>query len=161
MDLASVFSSGLLFATAALALLLGEVGFCNTGEPIWWRFVGFFFTFMGLDEILCFHERLEKLTGIDWQVLYSPVVLIGGIGGLVTLWRLWQHRVGYLVYAGGAAAWFISQVFEKIEWSGRDGAGLENIYNQLMVAEEEFEMIGSLLFGLGVLLALKYALRKR
>ncbi len=155
------YSSALLFAASALALLLSQVDGYNTGNPVWWRFMGLFFAVMGLDEILSLHERLEKLTGIDWQVLYIPVVLIGGIGGLVTLKRLWQLRVGYLVYAGGAAAWFISQVFEKIEWSGHDGARLVNIYNQLMVAEEELEMIGSLLFGLGVLLALKYALRNR
>ncbi len=34
---------------------------------------------MAADEALTVHEELERRFGIDWQILYAPVILAGGL----------------------------------------------------------------------------------
>ena len=117
---------------------------------------------MATDELVAIHERLDAATGVDWQELYLPIAFLGGLAWLFTAWRLWRHRVGYLLYGAGAVAWFLSQVLEAIQWGvGDEKGGKVAIYNYLMIAEEVGEMIGSMLFCLAILVAIQCAYREQ
>ncbi len=172
------FSGGLLFAAAALAFMAGDAGLeggngqgwlrhlgwlMDRGQSrTWWRLMGLFFAFMATDELVAIHERLDAATGVDWQELYLPIAFLGGLAWLFTAWRLWRHRVGYLLYGAGAVAWFLSQVLEAIQWGvGDEKGGKVAIYNYLMIAEEVGEMIGSMLFCLAILVAIQCAYREQ
>ena len=47
------------------------------------------------------HERLERITGIDWQVLYSPLALVALALWLVVGRRLRESRSGVLAVCSG------------------------------------------------------------
>lgn len=68
---------------------------------------------MGLDEVLSFHERLEAALGVDWQILYIPVVALAAICWTLVLTRL--RPFGRLVLLVGAGAWFASQVLVLLQ----------------------------------------------
>jgi hypothetical protein len=94
--LAAYFSCGLLCAAAGLAFLIGNTvvdggigrewrqpGPMDRGQSrIWWRLIGCFFVFMAIDELVSVHERVESVTGVDWQQLYLPIVFLGGVAWL-------------------------------------------------------------------------------
>jgi len=80
----ALFSTGLLVAAAALAVLLGTGRFAPGGLATWLALAAFL-AFMAFDELLGVHEALERRTGIDWQLLYLPVVLLGGMAWLRAL----------------------------------------------------------------------------
>lgn len=143
-NLPALWSSVLLLAAGGLAALVAR----RPG----WRVVaglGLLFGFMGFDEAVAIHERLEALTGIDWEVLYAPVVAVGAVAWL-TVWR----RARSVVWArsalvAGSAAWAVAQFLEKVQWHGDVQAAH---YELMMVPEELLEMTGSLLFLAGVVL---------
>ncbi len=140
----AAWSAGLLVAAGALAAVVGR-------RPAWRAATGLavLFAFMGLDEAVAIHERLEALTGIDWQLLYVPVVLVGGVAWLA-LWRRGRTVARFRpALAAGSAAWFVAQVLEKVQWHGDVKAAH---YDLMMVLEELLEMTGSLLFLIAVLL---------
>lgn len=108
---------------------------------------------MAGDEVVELHERLEAATGVDWQLLYLPVAMVGALAWLRLL-RAWRGRTlpGVLLIAG-AACWGVSQVLEAVQWNG--DVQVEG-YVGLMLAEEMLEITGSaflLLAGLAVLVA--------
>lgn len=144
----TAFSALLLLAAGVLAWQVG--GARSSGYSKCWRIMGAFFVFMAFDEVLAIHEKVSApVTGMSWQVFYAPVVLCAAIGWLVILRRLPSTRARIL-WIGGAAAWFVSQVIEQVQW---DGDRL--VHPWTFIPEEMLEMTGSLLWGLAILLALR------
>ncbi len=108
------------------------------------------FAWMGVDEVVQVHERLEGATGVDWQVLYAPLGALGAVALILTV----RHMPGVperAVLVLGASAWLVAQVFEDLQWNGDQQA---RYFHVLMGAEELLEMTGSLLFGLAFMLVL-------
>jgi hypothetical protein len=146
LNFTTFFSAGLLLINAWLVLLLirgNQVGRVAFGLVA-------IFTLMGFDEVLKFHETLEKTTGIDWQILYSPIILVAGLA-----WAyIWLNIAGLtrILWTGGAFAWGSSQVLEAAQW-GWFASNSEKAdgYNLSMITEELLEMIGSGLFLLALL----------
>jgi hypothetical protein len=107
---------------------------------------------MGFDELLKIHERIEQAVGVDWQILYLPLMVFAGIGWLLVLARMGDKRQRRL-WIAGAVAWTASQLFEAAEW----GWGAESQiplpgYLYLTHIEELLEMSGSSFFLLTLLL---------
>ena len=106
---------------------------------------------MSFDELCGLHEWLEKATGVDWELLYAPVVAVAAVGALTLLLRWGPGRVSGLLVAGGGC-WFVAQVLEALEW---DGDVERPHYAFYMVPEELLEMSGSALLLLCALWALQ------
>jgi hypothetical protein len=134
LDVPAFFSAGLLWWAAALAWAAG-----GNLRP-----VAVFFAFMGVDELVSIHEWLERTSGVDWQLLYLPVMALGGI-----VWLRAAPRVGPL-WVAGAAAWVVAQVFELLQ---NDGDTL--VHPWMTVPEEMLEMAGSSLWVLALLVLLR------
>ncbi len=115
-----------------------------------------FFAFMALDEVLSFHESIERTTGIDWQVLYVPIFLIGAVAGIGALLVLRGLRVAQLTFLAGGAAWFVAQALEEIQWGANDEPIAH--YNLLMVPEELLEYLGSALWFVAFVLVIRHVL---
>ena len=147
-------SGGLLAAAALAAFIVARLGLRDGFGGVSAVALGSFFVLMALDEMLYLHERLETVTGIDWQILYLPLVLVGAVAWLAMIRRLWSHPLAAALFASGAAAWLASQVFEAVQW---DGDVL--VYRWMNVPEELLEMTGSALFALGLLSGLQASLR--
>ena len=150
----TVLTGGALLAAALGALVAGYV-VVGRARLVFHTLAGFF-TFMALDEVLSFHESVERSTGIDWQQLYLPIFLIGAVAGIGALLALRGLRVAQLTFLAGGAAWFFAQAFEEIQW----GAGDEPIahYNFLMVPEELLEYLGSALWFVAFVLVIRHVL---
>jgi len=151
----AVWSCFLLLAGAASALATGRADRGGARWP-WWPLAGLLL-FMAADELLGFHEWIERATGTDWEMLYAPVMLVGAAAGAGVLLRLRDHprlAVGFLA-AGGA--WALAQVLEALQW---DGGRPVDAYGELMAAEEILEMAGSVGFIL-VLVAAAERLRSQ
>ena len=140
---AALFSSGLL-AAAAL---------------VWWqlpqtraaRYVTGLLALMSLDELCSIHETLENVTGVDWELLYAPVVAVAGLAALVVL-RSWGRSRPSALLLGGGLCWLVAQVLEALEW---DGDVERPHYALYMVPEELLEMTGSTLLLLAGLWAFR------
>lgn len=152
-SLPAFFSGGLLLAAAALAYLAGQLG-VGTSR---WPFVAIagLFAFMGVDEIAVIHESLRYATGVEWQLLYLPIMLFGGIAWLAALRHLWPHVGARSCFAVGAGAWVLAQ---PLEWYQRADGVLHHRWT--ILPEEVLEMTGSALFGLGLLMAVQAALSR-
>lgn len=149
LGIGAAWSTFLLVAAALAALLAAEAAGSRT-LAVFAAFLGF----MSLDEAAGIHEELEKLTGVDWQVIYAPIVAFGGMAALAVIARMRRNgcRAGINLLLGGATAWFVAQVLEKIQW---DGDRQVHGYYGLATAEELLEMAGSLMFGLAMLALLR------
>jgi hypothetical protein len=147
----AAFSAALLLAAGVLAWRLSAVRAPRAlGSPGLWRFMGAFLVFMALDELLAIHERVSMSeSGISWQVFYAPVTVAAIIAWAAILRRL-PSVPARRMWLGGAAAWFVSQVIEAIQWDGN-----RLVHEWTFVPEETLEMTGSLLWGLALLLALR------
>ncbi len=159
-------TEGVLPAKFSAALLLGAglvsalAGLSLEGvRGRWWLFLGAFFAFMGIDEWRAFHENLETSVGVNWQYLYLPVILLGGIAWLIVLRDMLWARLSVALFVCGALAWFVAQVFEAIQWDLAAPGSEEDvlIHPGLVPPEEILEMAGSAMFGLAIL----YVLWKR
>ena len=128
---------------AALTVLRGRlVGWVLAVAGLW--------GLLGVDEAYAIHERLERVTGIDWQVLYAPIAFAGLLLFLALL-RTTRGTPKQLLTAG-ALGWGPSQVLELVQnWGGEPAA----LYDWYMVPEELLEMAGSALFVLAMLLILR------
>lgn len=110
--------------------------------PMW--FLSALFAVMAVDEAFSIHEKLEIAAGVDWPVLYAPVVLAGGAAFLFVARDLRHELVRFVPWIGGAFAWGIAQGLEIAEW---DDADLPRPgYVVMMVVEEILEMAGSALW---------------
>lgn len=144
---------------------LVSAGILAFAGMLWWRasgvgsvacerVLGAGLAFMAADELLSLHERIEGASGVDWQLLYLPVMAALGVGMLMVLGRHWRagHReVVALLFLGGAL-WAGSQLLEFLQWDGdtpRPG------YHVMMRTEEIAEFLGSGVFALAALAAIR------
>jgi hypothetical protein len=153
----ATYSAALWFSLGVLAVLLGRVD-SAAGEARLWFALAAVFVFNSADEFGQIHERLEFRTGIDWQILYSPLALIA-----VGLWPLAARRLrrigaglGLLIL--GTVCLVASQLAEALEYDSADKR--ISAFNEVVVLEELLEMAGALLVGLALLSALQ-ALSRR
>jgi hypothetical protein len=144
----ALFSGGLLLAaawesfTAASSKRLGA-----------WSFVlAALFLEMGFDELLMIHERIEQAAGVDWQILYLPLMAFAGIAWLLVFTKIGDRRQRIL-WTAGAGAWAASQLFEAAEWGWGAETRISLLgYLYLVHIEELLEMSGSSFFLLTLLL---------
>lgn len=114
--------------------------------------LGALFVLMGFDEAFQFHERLESATGVDWQLLYLPLILACGTAWLIVARALGRLRSAQVLMVLGGLAWLAAQVLEQVQWDGNvQVAG----YEAMMVVEETLEMGGSALFLLALYMVLR------
>ncbi|HYO85980.1 MAG TPA: hypothetical protein VES01_05925 [Dermatophilaceae bacterium] len=113
--------------------------------------------FMTADEFFGIHEWVSQF-GIRWQILYAPVAL--AVGVLVTVFLSVVARRGLRAPMAlvllGAAAWFVAQVLEFVEYDGRPPAPGQpevraSLYWVYVFIEESLENVGSVLFLLAAL----------
>ena len=142
------FSAALLAAGSAAFLRAAGTSRLKATAGLFGALLGL----MALDEVLRFHELLEAASGVDWQLLYAPVFLLGGVAALLLLLELRSELPPAVLLCAGGAAWTISQVLEAVQW---DGDRRVTGYGLMMPVEELLEMSGSALFllaGVHVLL---------
>jgi len=153
----ATYSAALWFSVAVLALHKGRID-PAPGLPHVWFGLSAFFVFISADEFGEIHERLERIVGVDWQILYSPVALLALVLWLFVARRLRQIGVGLGLLLAGTVCGVASQVAEAIEY----GPGDERIaaFDEVMVFEELVEMVGALLVGLALLTALQALCRR-
>jgi hypothetical protein len=150
MSVATWFSATLLWA-AAFWWLLVAVTVRPRSLAIWtWWLV---LAWLALDEGSAIHERLERWSGIDWQLLYLPVMGIAAFAwwGVVRRYRS-QARIA-AVLMSGAAAWIVVLILEFVQnWGGSPAQAA--LYVPTMITEEALEMIGSTVLLIAGILAL-------
>src|SRR5262245_42625878 len=71
---ASIWSALLLLVAAVAAARAARTrdGFARGSLAV-------LFAFMACDEAFAIHESLEKATGVDWQVLFAPIVALAAV----------------------------------------------------------------------------------
>lgn len=159
-DAANLDSEGSVATGFAVALLWGA-GFwwllvAIVTRPVspaiwmWWPVLAW----LAIDEGTAIHERLERWSGIDWQLLYLPVmVFFGAVWWGVVLRHRRQARVVTLLFFV-AAAWGVVLVLELVQnWGGPPVRAA--IYVPTMITEEAFEMIGTTVLLIAGILALR------
>jgi hypothetical protein len=142
----ATFSALLLLAVGGLALLNGLVRTTDRSEQRWWIILALVFTFLGIDESTALHEILQDRVHLWGQAVLMPVMLIGIAGWWIALQRLRPHREAARLFVLGAVAWVLSQAIDF---------ALNEPWGWTIVPEELFEMLGSALFGLALLVALR------
>jgi hypothetical protein len=118
-----------------------------------WLALGLFLAFMAFDELLMIHETVETRLGIDWQLVYLPVVAVGGIAYLWLLREMPRWSLQQVMFIAAAGLWCFSQVLEKLEYTNGD-TPVANfwVYDGI---EKVAQFTGSTLFLLVGLLALE------
>ena len=140
----ATFSALLLFTASFLTLRLpGSV----VARPVS-LVLAALFLYAGLDEAFEIHEKLEAKIDIDWELLYVPGFLVAVVALGALLYALRSFRTSLALVLAAMACWFVSQLFEALEW---DPSGPTSAYVPLMVAEELLEMTGSSLLILALL----------
>jgi hypothetical protein len=150
---ATRFSSALLWAAAFWWLLVAMTVRPRSVFAWMWSLI---LAWLGLDEGSAFHERVERWSGIDWQLLYLPIMGIAALAwlGVVRRFRDQPRIVALLVVA--ASVWLVALVLELIQnWGGSPVRA--SIYDPTMIIEEAFEMIGSTALLIAGMLALRTA----
>jgi hypothetical protein len=149
-SVATWFSAALLGAAAFWWLLVGLADRPRSlAVWMWWPLLAW----LALDERTAIHERLERLSGIDWQLLYIPVMGLAAVAwwGVVRRYRS-QTRVVAL-FVVGAAVWIVVLLLELVQnWGGSPVQAA--IYVPTMITEEALEMVGSTVFLIAAILAL-------
>lgn len=149
-SVATWFSAALLWSAAICWLLVAATA--RPRLPALWVW-SLLLAWLALDEGNAFHERLERWSGIDWQLLYLPVVGIASVAWWGLVRRYWTQRstVGLLV--AGAAAWASALLLELVQnWGGSPVKAA--IYDPAMITEEALEMIGSTMLLIAAILVL-------
>lgn len=144
----ALFSGVLWSGVGVLAVLVGRA----LGEEAWYLLAGLF-GLLAADEVLEFHERLENITGVDWQILYAPVALAAApLWALIGL-RLRRLHTGFVAFAVATLLILVAQPLEALQVnSAGDPQPGFRIY---VVSEEVLEMLSALLLGLALLAVLQ------
>lgn len=145
----TLFSATLLLCNAALVGLLIRR---QELRAMYWP-LAILFAEMAFDETLRLHENLEDLVGLDWQVIYLPLILAAGLAWLAFLRRFWREPAIRWLWLAGAMAWIVSQFSEAAAWGwwglypNQEARG----YLAYVVVEETLEMTGSAVLLLALL----------
>jgi hypothetical protein len=148
--------SGVLLTAAAVLAVLVASELARGRFRNFWIGMGAVFAFMALDEVWTIHERFEGWTGIDWQLAYVPIAVGAGSLIVVGFRDLAAIRGAARLFVAGGAAWLAAQVLEDLQWAGDV---LE--HEGMIVPEEVLELLGSSLFGLASLVALRRVVATR
>lgn len=149
----AVFSAALLLLAAAAALGWASVTATRWGVR-WAALTALFFVFMASDEVVSVHERMERLTGLDWQLIYVPVVIAAAVPAVGLVFDLPDRRTRAVFLAGGAA-WVGAQALEFYQW--HDDV---LVHPLAIIPEEALEMLGSLLWAAALLVAVSRGRRR-
>jgi hypothetical protein len=144
----AAFSAALWTAVAALAVLVARA----ERSRVWFAFA-LVTLLVAADEFGEIHERLESMTGIDWQILYLPVGIVAAILFVVLGRRLWRLGTGFTPFVIAVAAGAASQLLEQVQYDAND----EPVrgYRVMVVTEELLEMTAAVLIGLSLLAVLR------
>lgn len=148
---AMLLAAGVLWARAARRL-----------HPVSWTGLVLAAALVGMafDDLLQVHERFEGRTGLDWQLVYLPVMAFIASAALLLCRRLLRDRahVALGLLLTGGALWVIAQVLEKLAWVGRVK---QPGYEAFMRFEEAFELIGAGLIAVAAIVVLPTRERER
>jgi len=144
----ALFSGVLWTGVGVLAVLVGRA----RGEAAWYLLAALFLL-LAADEVLEFHERLENVTGVDWQFLYAPVALAAAPLWVVVGLRLRRLGKGFEPFAVATACILVAQPLEalQVNAAGDPRPG----FRVFVVSEEVLEMLSALLLGLALLAVLQ------
>jgi hypothetical protein len=156
-SLGTWFSASLLWLAAAGWFLIAVTA--RSGSLTLWTW-SLLLVWLALDEGNAFHEHLERWSGVDWQILYLPVLAVGALAWWGVLSHFSQERRMRWLLLLGAAAWAIALVLELVQnWGG--SAAAASIYDPTMIIEEALEMVGSTAFIIAALYALRAPVERR
>ena len=150
-SIATRFSAALLWA-AAFWWLLVALATHPRSLPIWgwWAVVAW----LAIDEGSAVHERLERWSGIDWQVLYAPLIGLAALALWEVIRRYRRQELVTAMLVTGAATWAVVLALELIQnWGG--STAQPAIYVPTMIAEEALEMIGATALLIAAMLMLR------
>ena len=153
----STYSAALWTCLSLLALLVGRAEQPAAAARVW-QALSLPLLLVAADEFGEIHERLERITGIDWQILYSPFALVAAVLWVLVGRRLRELRTGFGLFVAGTVVGFVSQVIEAVEYGPHDREVA--VFDELVVAEELLEMAGAVLIGLALLAALRAVSRQ-
>ena len=153
----STYSAFLWTCLSMLALLVGREE-ARPGAARVWQALSLPLLLVAADEFGEIHERLERITGIDWQILYSPLGLVAIVLWVVVGRRLRELQAGFGLFVAGTVCGFVSQVVEAVEYGPHDRE--VSAFDELVVIEELLEMVAAVLVGLALLAALRAVSRR-
>jgi hypothetical protein len=142
----AMFSGILLLGAGALALLNGVVRCSDPRDRRWWLILALVFAFLGIDEIAALHEAVQDRVHVWGQATLIPIVIAGVTAWWKVLMSLRPQRDAARLFLLGAAAWVASQGIDLL---------FNEHYGWTIVPEELCEMLGSALFGLALLVAVR------
>jgi hypothetical protein len=124
-------------------------------DRLWFAALAALFALMALDELFTLHERLERHFTVQWQLIYSPVMLFAAIALVMLVRDTWPDRAPVTLLVGGALAWGFSQLLDLVQWTGEipNQRKVEG-YGVLMITEETLELAGSSMFLVALLILL-------
>ena len=150
-SIATRFSAALLWVAAFWWLLVAL-----TAHPRslaiwgWWAAVAW----LAFDEGSAVHERLERSSGIDWQILYAPLIAVAAMALWGVFRRFRSHERVAAMLLTGAGTWAVVLALELIQnWGG--SAAPPATYVPTMIVEEALEMIGATALLIAAMLTLQ------
>jgi hypothetical protein len=155
----ATYSAFLWTCLSLLALLVGRAEHeQRPGAARVWQALSLPLLLVAADEFGEIHERLERITGIDWQILYSPLGLVAVVLWVVVGRRLRELQAGFGLFVAGTVCGSVSQVVEAVEYGPHDRE--VSAFDELVVLEELLEMVAAALVGLALLAALRAVSRR-
>lgn len=152
----SMYSASLWACLALLAVILGRVERAPAARV--WQLLSVPLLLVSADEFAQIHERLERITGVDWQVLYSPLAVVAAVLWVLVGRRLRVLGAGFGLFLTGTICGFASQVLEAVEYGEHDRRVAR--FNEVAVSEELLELSAAVLVGLALLVALQAVCRQ-
>ena len=154
-SIATFFSATLLWVTAFWWLLVARSARPRS-TTIWvWCAV---LAWLALDEGSAIHEKLERWSGTDWELLYVPVMGLGALAWWGVFRRYRDQRPIAALLVAGAGVWIVVLVLELVQnWGGAPVQA--EIYIPTMITEETLEMSGSAVLLIAGMLLLQRAVR--
>jgi hypothetical protein len=149
-NVAAAVSTGIWLFAAISVYAAGRMLEAGRGRLVWSGLAAAL-VYLGLDEGLKLHERVEGETGIDWQLLFAPLLVATALAGLYAVVRARRGTPQLLLVVAGAAA-VAAQVLEAAQWNGDEPVGP---YRALMVPEEILEPTGAALIAVAALMLLQ------
>ena len=152
--LTPLFTAFHLVAAAGLALAARR-----TGAPMVWLAIAGFLLAMAGDELFSVHESLRSWLpgGRSSYLVFLPYAALGAYIWLQVLRRLRGHPSAAVLWVGGAALWGASQLLDA--FAVLDESASAGALPPIEVVEEVFEMVGSALFLLALLVFLQRVLK--